>query len=107
LIITKGGVLVKKKLLRMAILEYTSFMKKAKKHQFSHVDPETVKKGEKITTKSSKTVEKKEDTIPTFVYRDLGRTTYIIAGFLVLLAALYLIQIKTNWLAPVLKFFGI
>ena len=82
-------------------------MKNTKKHSFTHVDPEQINEAEQITTKSGEVIAKKDDNIPKFVYRDLGRTTYIIVGFLVLLAALYLIQIKTNGLAPVLKIFGI
>lgn len=82
-------------------------MKKTKKHQFAHVDPEKSPNLIEVKTKSGDTYVKKEDNIPNFVYRDLGRTTYIISIFLALLLALYLIQTKTDWLAPVLKIFGI
>ena len=81
-------------------------MKKSKKHIFAHVDPEN--KPQKEVAKNGKEVRKKtDDNIPSFVYRDLGRTGYIIAAFLAILAAIFLIQQKTNWLNPVLKLFGI
>ena len=88
-------------------MRYTTNMKNTKKHSFAHVDPEQAKIPEEVTTRSGKVVTKKEDNIPKFVYRDLGRTTYIIGGFIALLVALYIVQIKTNWLAPVLHIFGI
>jgi uncharacterized membrane protein len=81
-------------------------MKKHKKHQFSHTDPEHLKV-QKVEGDNVKTELDANDNVPKFVYRDLKRTGYIIGIFIALLIALYFVQTKTNWLAPVLKVFGL
>jgi hypothetical protein len=87
-----------------------SNMKKTKKHHFKHTDPEiaaqakTTKDGQKVTANPERS---QKDMVPSFVYRDLKRTIIIITGFILALVTLYVIQIKTDWLTPVLKVFGI
>lgn len=81
-------------------------MKQKKKHQFAHVDPEKTK-STNVESNDLVFAPEKEDRVPDFVYRDLVRTGIIIGAFVALIIALYVIQLKTNWLAPVLKIFGV
>jgi hypothetical protein len=81
-------------------------MQKHKKHQFSHTDPEQ-SKVQKVESEKVKPGLDINDKVPKFVYRDLKRTTYIVGGFIIVLGILYAVQVKTNWLEPVLKVFGL
>ena len=82
-------------------------MKKTKKHVFSHVDPEKIAKIENNSKDGTAKEMVKTDNVPAFVYRDLKRTGMIISVFILSLVLLYGIQIKTSWLTPVLKKFGL
>lgn len=82
-------------------------MKKSKKHQFVHQDPENQTKANSTEAVTAGEKSASKDTVAPFVYRDLKRTGYIIFIFILILAGVYLIQAKTDWLNPVFKLFGI
>jgi hypothetical protein len=85
-------------------------MKKVKKHNFSHIDPESTRN---TNTKEEVTgdVKSQKITAPTdnlaFIKKDLLKSIVLISIFLLLLVVLYLVQTRTELFRPVLKLFGI
>lgn len=80
-------------------------MKKTKKHIFHHPDPEKVAQSKEVKTQSVSP--KAKNGTQSFIQRDLKKTILSITAFIALLAIIYLISIKTGYLKPVYKIFGL
>lgn len=85
------------------------FMKTHKKHNFSHKDPEKTNNDILNPTQTKQESKNDEGKNSEFmlIRRDLKKTIIMVAIFFVITALLYIIQIKTDWLSPALKIFGL
>ncbi len=83
-------------------------MKTHKKHNFSHKDPEKTNSNINPvkTIEKSKNIKVKDSEFR-LIGHDLKKTIIMVIVFFLITALLYLIQIKTDWLSPALKIFGL
>ncbi len=79
-------------------------MRKIKKHQFIHRDPESQNNKKES---SGNVPEKRQYDSLAPVKKDTLRTAITLTVFVLIIIAFYFIQTKTNLLAPVLKLFGL
>ena len=81
--------------------------KHPKKHFFTHPDPERDSPKAERPAAEIQSPALVQSAEPPFVKKDLKKTVLSIGIFILMLAALFLIQTKTGWLSPLLKKFGL
>lgn len=78
-------------------------MRNSKKHIFRYKDPELTKEPDKKNI----TEPTMYNDLPAFIKKDLRRVLFATSLFGLLIVAIYLVQTRTDILAPVLNFFGL
>jgi hypothetical protein len=82
-------------------------MKKNIRHQFSHVDPETITIKKPETNGTKTLVKEKPAGEYSLIKKDLLRTFITIGIFIAVVLGLYLVEQKTGLLRPILSKFGL